>query len=156
MKHLILWRGLPGSGKSTSASEMFPDSMIQAADDFFYKVGLDGLEYQFDPSKLSQAHADCVLRLALKLQRPDITVVVTNTFIHLWEMEHYVAIAQAARAKVSIRQFIPTTLAYVRKCHERNVHGLPASVMANMAFEWEDIPDNWMGVDDIQGSKLES
>ena len=55
-KILTLVRGLPGSGKSTFANWIWNEYAICEADKFFYdKEG----NYNFDATKLSQAHKWC-------------------------------------------------------------------------------------------------
>ena len=61
---LILLRGLPGSGKSTLAKIILQlrstdEPEVLSADDFFEdKEG----EYNFDPTKLKEAHNYCQFR----------------------------------------------------------------------------------------------
>ena len=53
---LFLVRGLPGSGKTSFASAIWNDYAVCEADKFFYdKKG----NYNFDGSKLKEAHAWC-------------------------------------------------------------------------------------------------
>lgn len=54
MTTLYLIRGIPGSGKSTFAQNLYSFGMVEAvieADDYFYTDGV----YQFDPSMLGSA-----------------------------------------------------------------------------------------------------
>ena len=58
MKHLILFRGLPGSGK-TSLSSVLCDKVF-SADMFFENMMPNGdLVYNFDFTKLRDAHSWC-------------------------------------------------------------------------------------------------
>ena len=58
MKELFLLRGLPGSGKSTLA-ESIGGIWVEADQYFINKEG----EYQFDASKLKEAHKYCHARV---------------------------------------------------------------------------------------------
>ena len=64
-KILILVRGIPGSGKSTFANLIWNSYAICEADKFFYDK--DG-NYNFDPSKLKQAHEWCQNEVEIKMQ----------------------------------------------------------------------------------------
>jgi len=104
MQQLILIRGLPGTGKTTLAKQLVAGASEDAkhceADRFFYKPDRNGgLQYVFDPSKLPEAHANCLSRTehALKDGR---SVVVSNTFTQRWEMEGYLKLyAQSYQVK---------------------------------------------------------
>lgn len=54
-KHLILVRGLPGSGKSTFAHAIWNNYAICEADQYF--INKETGEYVFDGSKIKDAHA---------------------------------------------------------------------------------------------------
>ena len=94
MNTLYLIRGLPGSGKSTLASRLTSFSGTEyslafEADDYFLN---ENGEYNFDPSKLREAHEDCQERVgnAMSCSDPDEpslfnTIAVANTFSQQWE-----------------------------------------------------------------------
>ena len=120
---LILIRGIPGSGKSTlarSLAQYYPLLHFEA-DNYF--VSLDG-EYNFDPSKLDEAHRLCKEDAVYNLYH-DRNVVVSNTFTTLAELDRY------------------TQLGYntlVLKCvgEYGNVHNVPSNTIARMKQRWED------------------
>lgn len=96
MKTLYILRGLPGSGKSTLARSLAKPWQIFEADQFFVENG----EYNFDPSKIKDAHNDCKRRVH-RAMYPSLfrglfynTVVVSNTFTQGWEMKFYRIIAK--------------------------------------------------------------
>jgi predicted kinase len=83
MKELILVRGCPGSGKSTFA-KLLGGKHIEA-DMFFMKDG----EYQFDFTKLKDAHRWCQTMVGSWMSDSEERIVVSNTFTQEWEMKDY-------------------------------------------------------------------
>ena len=131
MPKLILFRGLPGSGKSTAAKAAVKAGEIDVcyeADDFFVKDG----EYIFDPKKLKDAHAWCqrVTEEALKAGK---NVGVANTLLQRWELDQYLIFADDIHdVTVEVRNL---TGDY------GSVHNVPAEILKQMAARMEDIPD---------------
>ena len=113
---LYLIRGLPGSGKSTFAWQLFKNRLVQRmyeADDYFTEAGV----YQFDPTKLEDAHHQCQRNTWLALYE-GMSVAVSNTSCAEWEVETYAIIARETEANfVSI---------IVENRHDgKNIHGCP-------------------------------
>jgi len=133
MKAIIL-QGLPGSGKTTWAQNMFKDAgvltdektgtVICCADDYFIKDG----QYNFDPSKLDAAHTECFSRFsgacALEVGR----VICANTNTHLWEMSPYVALAKLFGYELEFHRFECSPQTSIT----RNLHGVPSDVIMRM------------------------
>lgn len=93
---LILLRGLPGSGKSTLGeiilqmnNQQKPD--VLSADNFF--IDEKG-SYNFDGSKLKEAHNMCQQKCAERMRLEFSKIVVANTFTQDWEMEPYYEMAE--------------------------------------------------------------
>lgn len=82
--NVVLIRGASGSGKSTFAKKHYSDFVHLETDKFFMRNG----EYKFDYTKIKQAHEWCknLFKDCLESNRD---VVVTNTFIKLWEIQPY-------------------------------------------------------------------
>jgi predicted kinase len=128
MKELYLIRGIPGSGKSTFAHHVWNDYAICEADKFFYdKEG----NYNFDASKLRQAHEWCrnevEIRMKDNVANPQYypEIVVSNTFTQEWEMEPYFELAEQYGYKVF--SFI------IENRHGgKNVHGVPDEKIEQM------------------------
>jgi len=94
MKNLYLLRGLPGSGKSTLAKQLGGSHF--ETDKYF--VGENG-EYNFDGSKLKEAHQWCQdsVSNAMLLNHTtgeNETIVISNTFTQEWEMKPYMDMAK--------------------------------------------------------------
>lgn len=88
-KILYIVRGVPGSGKSTFAKTL--SNQHYEADMYF--MSADG-EYQFDITKIKDAHQWCqgMVKGDMILEYPKI--VVSNTFTQEWEMEPYIKMAK--------------------------------------------------------------
>jgi predicted kinase len=125
---LILIRGISGSGKTTHAKELIKENPTLShyeADMYFYRNG----KYQFDPSKLKQAHHWCKTQTENDLQNGK-SVIVSNTFTQKWEMEPYIQLARKYDADIVIKK---ATGNY------QNVHGVPDEVLEKMRSRWEDV-----------------
>ena len=128
MTKLTILRGISGSGKSTYAEENYPNAAICSADDYFI---MDG-NYNFDPSKLSEAHGSC-FRWANNYLSEGCDVVIDNTNTQVWEMAPYILLAQSMHAKIEIIRIEcnPSVAA------KRNVHGVPEHIITRMCDRME-------------------
>jgi predicted kinase len=118
---LFLVRGLPGSGKTSFATAIWNDYAVCEADKFFYdKEG----NYNFDPSKLKEAHAWCKNEVETRMkdhqdnQQYYPEIAVSNTFTQEWEMEDYFKLAEKYGYKV-------VSLIIENRHGGQNVHGVP-------------------------------
>jgi predicted kinase len=124
MKELFLLRGLPGSGKSTLARSL--GGMHMEADKYFMYNG----KYEFDASKLKEAHAWCqnAVRVGMETQGPRITV--SNTFTQEWEMQPYFDLAKEHGYKVY-------SLIVENRHGGVNEHGVPEEKLVQMKNRFE-------------------
>ena len=124
---LIILRGVPGAGKSTLARrylQLLPDAVHLEADQYF--VDAQG-HYQFDGSKLSQAHLWCQQQMRQALSK-HVDVIVSNTSIRRWELQALLAIGRELKATVDV----------IRCCGEfTNSHGVPVETVAAMALNYQ-------------------
>lgn len=146
---VILVRGIPGCGKSTHVKEVLEqcaiagmlvqDVAVCSADDYFkVQVGPGRYEYRFDPTKLPIAHNRCFAKFVDSLYDDDVKVVIVdNTFIHQWEMQNYIKMANLLEWDLEIHELQVKTVEALNRCVARNIHGVPADVIARMAMEFE-------------------
>src|SRR5690606_5521633 len=105
MHKLILIRGLPGSGKSTLARNLLEryTTFVWSfrhfeADQYF--IAADGV-YNFNPKLLKNAHTWCQCSTSYWL-RNGATVIVSNTFTTLKEMQPYLDMADRYKTGVEV------------------------------------------------------
>ncbi len=84
-KLCLILRGAQGSGKSTFAERNKENFEIVSADSFFVKDG----EYNFDPTKLKEAHALCRKNFEELIEQKK-NVIIDNTNAEIWEYQDYV------------------------------------------------------------------
>jgi predicted kinase len=124
MKELFLLRGLPGSGKSTLAESLGGSHM--EADKYFTYEG----KYEFDVTKLKDAHDWCQNAVKVFMENKSKRVVVSNTFTQEWEMTPYFDLATKHGYKV-----------YSLICENRhggvNEHGVPEDKLEIMKNRFE-------------------
>ena len=130
---LFLVRGLPGSGKSTFAEHIWNNYAVCEADKFFYdKEG----NYNFDPTKLREAHAWCRQEVEIRMidhqnnEQYYPEIAVSNTFTQEWEMEDYFKLAEKYGYKV-------ISLIVENRHGGQNVHGVPEDKLQIMKNRFE-------------------
>jgi len=132
-KVLTLVRGLPGSGKSTFANFVWNDYAICEADKFFYdKEG----NYNFDASKLKQAHEWCKNEVETRMKDNEANpqyypeIVVSNTFTQEWEMEAYYELAKKY-------DYLVISIIVENRHGGKNVHGVPEEKLEQMRSRFQ-------------------
>jgi predicted kinase len=130
---LFLVRGLPGSGKSTFATHIWNEYAVCEADKFFYdKEG----NYNFDPSKIKDAHAWCKNEVETRMidhqnnEQYYPEIAVSNTFTQEWEMKDYFDLADKYGYKV-------VSLIVENRHGGKNVHGVPEDKLEIMKNRFE-------------------
>jgi tRNA uridine 5-carbamoylmethylation protein Kti12 len=129
MASLTLIRGMPGSGKTTLGQKLslVTRSSEQIETDMFF-YDQEG-NYNFDPKKLHEAHEWC-RKMCLVLLEKNRSVIVSNTFITVKELEPYFYLA-------SRFNIVPNIIT----CQSQfeNIHNVPESTLNKMKeeFEWD-------------------
>ena len=124
MPTLYLIRGVPGSGKSSLASQLFGAGVVDdvfEADTYFYDTAGN---YNFDASQLGAAHLQCQKDTDRALYR-GVDVAVSNTSTTEKEVEIYRKIAADNGAK-----FI--SLVVETRHNNKNIHGVPDEKIEQM------------------------
>lgn len=123
-RELVLVRGLPGTGKSTLAKAM--GYFHIEADQFFTD---DYGHYEYDRSMIAQAHEWCRSGCLTALtHHKNVSVVVSNTFTRLSEMQPYFDMAKDLNVPVRV---IEATGNF------KNIHNVPKAVIEQMRERWE-------------------
>lgn len=137
---LIVMRGVSGSGKSTEAAKLLeeflntnPNSngIICSADNFF--VNPDSGKYEFDASKLRQAHTRCKTRVELAMELGVGLILVDNTSTSKWEYQPYLDMAQRFDYEVEIVKVGLLDDDSLKVYANRNRHGVPLEVIQKQA-----------------------
>lgn len=118
MIKVIILSGIPGSGKSTYAAASGERTVVCSADHYFEKSG----SYRFDPSKLGEAHAECLRRFVDTLSAGTAdTLIVDNTNTTALELAPYVAVCAA----FGVVPRLVTVECDPEVAYQRNQHGVP-------------------------------
>jgi predicted kinase len=88
-KTIYIVRGCPNAGKSTFAKTL--GGIHIEADQYF--VDADG-NYNFDGSKIKNAHAWCLDKVKTNMTVGRDKIVVSNTFTQEWEFQPYLELAK--------------------------------------------------------------
>lgn len=126
MRELILLRGVPGSGKSTLAKIIGGEHYET---DMYFQRGLKDV-YQFDASKLKQAHEWCRDLVIMAMLRQEPKIVVSNTFTQKWEMDAYYELAKQYGYQVH-------SLIVENRHGGVNEHGVPEDKLQAMKDRFE-------------------
>lgn len=134
MSKLIVFRGLPGAGKSTMARRMqrhYIDTGLTTAlyEADMYFIDKDG-NYKFDGRMLPHAHAWCRNRVLDALGNCDV-VIVANTNLSFDEMNDWKLMADNLGARMEV---------FHLKTQYGNVHGVPAETLERMKSREVDYP----------------
>ena len=120
---MFIIRGLPGSGKSTLAKTMCANkTYVHIEADHFFCNPKTG-EYEFDYRNLKKAHKWCQKK-CLAMLSVGKNVIVSNTFIRIWEMQPYMDMG------------VPFNIIEC-KCNFKNIHNVPSYTIQKMSERWE-------------------
>lgn len=141
-KIMILLRGLQGSGKSTLAKSIVATTVggnsaayVFNTDDFFVTLGRG--VYQFDPTRLQEAHNTNHKRVWNALKEGRSPVIVDNTNIEAWEMRPYAAMAVENGYIVEILEPNTPWAQNVNELAKKNTHNVPKSTIRDKYQRYE-------------------
>ncbi len=134
---LIIFRGLPASGKSTQAQSLVPKGRDVAADDYFHTNFDRTTPYVFDGSKIPDAHQWCQSKVrSLLSDDTGLPVAVANTNTMRWEMQPYIDICNALGCEYEVIDLYDAGLTN-EQLHARNSHGVPLEAFERMRARYE-------------------
>lgn len=124
MTQMIIFRGLPGSGKSTRAKKEYPNHLHYEPD---HLLSDTNGKYRFDMQVFDKAHDFVTWMVDLALARGE-NVVVSDVFPRHSDMARYLEVAEAHGAEVK-----------VVTCTEQygNCHNVPLFVLKEMRAAFE-------------------
>lgn len=128
MSKLILIRGIPGSGKSTLARQIVHGTVGRHLEADMYFVDPVTQKYEWDATRVRDAHEWCLDRTGLYLGHGMYPVVVSNTFTRLRELRPYFELA----AQYNV---IPNVI--TAQGGFKNVHDVPEETLKKMAARFE-------------------
>lgn len=123
MKTLVLFRGLPGSGKTTLANILSENGRypVRSADDYFI---IDG-KYEFNANDLGRAHEWCLQKVRFDMYGSTSKIFVANTFTTEKEMAPYFKIAKEFGYEIH-------TIIIENRHGNKNVHNVPEETLNKM------------------------
>lgn len=135
-KIMVIIRGLPGSGKSYLArniahlaDEEDAAQFVFSTDDFFMKKGRI---YDFDPMKLSDAHAFNQQQVSKAVKDGISPIIIDNTNTQCWEMRPYVILAVQYGYFIEVLEPNTRWAFNVNELTKRNVHNVPRQSIQRM------------------------
>ncbi len=137
----IIFRGVPGSFKSTLAKNLVtsePNHIICSADDFHY-FGAEQIpsNYKFDFNNLYAAHKECKRKFIEALNSQTSLIIVDNTNIKSKDYKWYFKTAKEYLYNVTFHTILPGT---VEQHFKSNVHNVPRDAIEKMINGLKPVP----------------
>lgn len=147
MPTLVIMRGVPGSGKSTTAKAILKiaansgqTAVICSNDDYpGYYDNPEG-KYDWSPKKCNKAIDYCRDKFKMAIQNRVDVIILDNTNVTRKAFGYYEEIAQEEGYEVVFNQNVPQeNPEYIETCAKRNLHGVNAGIIRSMIKNWEKI-----------------
>ncbi|KAK3851203.1 hypothetical protein Pcinc_042134 [Petrolisthes cinctipes] len=135
---MVVLKGLPGSGKSRIArkiAEIYKDTVICSADDFFIQDGV----YKFDKDELKNAHETCQKKALEAAQRGRNIIVIDNTNVRAWESKYYLKLAGQYQYVPLILEAATPWAKDPDELAKRNSHGVTKNVLERKVKDYEPV-----------------
>lgn len=130
-KDLILVRGCSNAGKTEFAKSLGDGfNLVFSADDYFTEWKDGKYEYNFDHTKLKEAHEYCRKRTERAMKDNLDEIFVANTFTQEWEMKPYFDLAE----KYGYRVF---SIIVENRHGNSNVHDVPEDIVNKQKNRFE-------------------
>jgi len=128
--HLILLRGLPGSGKTTLAKLLSENGKypVFSVDDYFTHPQSGEYNFEFDKNHL--AYKQCEENVRSAMQNGNEKIFLHNTFTLEWEMEPYFKLASEFNYQIHV-------LTVENRHGSNNVHEIPFEHLKKMAEKYK-------------------
>lgn len=120
-KTIFLLRGLPGSGKTDFAFDLWEAMPATICSADLYMVDDDG-EYEFTPTKLQDCHDMCWFDFTMAMDNDENCIVVDNTNVEVWEYQKYIDEGQKAG-------YIVRVLTVENHHNGKSIHGVPSETL---------------------------
>lgn len=146
MGTVVIMRGVPGSGKSTTATGIYEyikdrgDSAIIVSNDLFpgYYENAER-SYDWTPEKAKEARKFCEASFEQALKDGYDVVIVDNCHLTPKSYGFYERAAKAAGYEVAFNVFKPVMdEKYISVCASRNKHGVTEAMIRGMINSWRD------------------
>jgi predicted kinase len=122
MKTLFIFRGIPGSGKTTAAELLIDKKYVFSADDYF--TDANG-KYTYDMNKIKNAHVFCYDRVKGAMIESVDKIAIANTFTRDWEFSDYYKLAEEFG-------YMIVSLIVETRHSGTNIHNVPIETIKKM------------------------
>lgn len=138
LPRVILIRGCPGSGKSTTAARIRdanPGTIVVSTDDYWFVVGNGTYDYR--PALLRRAHNSTFHLFCECIEKGKQLVVVDNTNVTIGDMKRYVLYARQLGYQI---EFIEPSSPWAfdpEELSRRNIHNVPKVTIERMLKRYD-------------------
>ncbi len=138
-QELIVMRGIPGAGKSTTAKTLVKEGIIHSTDTIIERTGdyrgfFAKMNESKDFSALSRAHSTCFNEAVSSMKQGITPIVIDNTNIKMSEAKNFVTAALTMGYADENIKFVDVGTAGLTAevLAERNTHGVPLEKIESM------------------------